>query len=154
MSVGLAGIIERAVDVIEALTPTTTATTTFVSLSPDLGVESEPQVQHRGFEVAPAAGSGPTLTGEMLGPSAAQFRATFDVTVLYDAQTDFNAANALALEDAEQIIFALESDVTAGSGGMPAGTRTLRCTGTTLVPGTPRFFRSVLSFETTYDRTF
>jgi hypothetical protein len=147
MAVGLAAILARARVVVAGLVPATEPSRRFVEVSPDLGIDEEPPAMHRQFEVLPLPDP-PSLTRAMLGPDAAQFRGRFEVVIDYDAGTNRDAAQALVLEDSEQIAFALETD-----SGAPAGTRNVELRGGSLEQD-GQFWTRRLTFEATYDRSF
>lgn len=150
MSVGLAGILARARTVIAALTPTTATApgSTFTQIGVDLGVEHESPAQNRTFEVRLTPGEGPKLTRAVAGATVGQLDGGFEVVVRYDAASDLVTAEALALEDAEQIVWALEMDT-----NYPSGTREVTHTGTTF-DGGRQFRQLVLTYRATYERTF
>jgi hypothetical protein len=151
MSVGIAAIVERAAAIIASLTPDTEPSLPFVRITADMDIESAPPTQARLFQVGVGSQT-PTLTAASAGRDIGAFTGRFYVTVIYDAGTDQVGGKALDAEDTERIIFALETDP-----GMPAGTRSVRCTGGAALPNPfagDQFWHRTMEFEATYERTF
>jgi hypothetical protein len=151
MSVGIAAIVERAATIIASLTPDTEPSVPFARISPEMKIESEPPTQARLFQVEVSSQT-PTLTAVSAGRDIGMFTGRFYVTVIYDAGTDQVSGQARDAEDTERIIFALETDT-----GMPAGTRSMRCTGGAVLPNPfagDQFWHRTMEFEVTYERTF
>ena len=148
MSVSLAAILSRVRAVVAAVVPTTDKADRFVLVGRDLGLDVSPDTQHRAFEVVPLGV--PTMTRTMAGISSAQFAGGFAVQVRYDAGADRPDAEALALEDAESLTFAIELDPS-----YPAGTRAVERRGAGQFGFDEAGFAILrLEFAATYERTF
>jgi hypothetical protein len=128
MASSYATLLATARTTIAALTPTSDASTAFVSISGLLPLADEPDVRSRRFEVR---GEGFPELQSQIGTSYYRRAQTFRVAVRYDSFSALDTLDQYVAEDAEQIIGTLEKP--AFWSGVTGILRVL-CTGGDLAP--------------------